>query len=167
MFAFQELLEKKVEYCQHLLKVAKILCPGPSEMRGYLLWELVGVRLRLAQWHWIRMKITTPVYLDGLIQIKADLEEVVYILGSIRQDSDEGQMGQKARVEYKALCKLIKEMSQQTYKSASTLQYTAPTKIGSKSSRAALTLNHRTSMVLTSAAGLEDRFASRRSICIL
>ena len=116
-------MEKKVDYCNHLLKMAKSLCPGPSEMRGYLLWECVGARLRLAQWHWIRMKITTPDYLEQLIEIKADLKEVAHILGPIRKDSDEGQMGIKAKAELKTLSKLIDEMSEQTYRSsASTLQ---------------------------------------------
>ena len=121
---FQELLEKKVEYCNHLLKVAQSLCPGPSEMRGYLLFECVGARLRLAQWHWIRMKITTPIYLEQLLEIKADLTEVAEILGPIRKDSDEGQMGIKAKAELKTLSKLIDEMSEQTKKSyaAATLQ---------------------------------------------
>merc|ERR1712212_252474 len=92
-------------------------------MRGYLLWECVGARLRLAQWHWIRMKITTPTYLEQLLEIKADLKEVASILGPIRKDSDEGQMGIKAKAELKTLSKLIDEMSEQTNRSASTLQH--------------------------------------------
>ena len=93
-------------------------------MRGYLLFECVGARLRLAQWHWIRMKITTPIYLEQLLEIKADLTEVAEILGPIRKDSDEGQMGIKAKAELKTLSKLIDEMSEQTKKSyaAATLQ---------------------------------------------
>ena len=179
---FQELLEKKVDYCRHLLKVARTLCPGPSEMRGYLLWECVGARLRLAQWHWIRMKITTPIYLEQLLEIKADLSEVASILGPIRKDSDEGQMGIKAIAELKTLSKLIEEMSQQTYKSsASTLQHLpqggkmASRTASGLTSGSSATLGHRTSVsglsALTSSAVINnDRYStntSRHSICIV
>jgi hypothetical protein len=57
---------------------------GPSEMRGYLLWERHGVRLRIAQWEWIRMKIGTPTYLDRLRALMEDLKEIIAILGPIR-----------------------------------------------------------------------------------
>ena len=43
------------------LSVATKLCPGPSEMRGYLLWERHGVKLRLAQWEWIRCQWLFPM----------------------------------------------------------------------------------------------------------
>ena len=76
-------------------------------MRGYLLWEYVGVSLRLAQWHWIRMKINTPAYLDSLLKIKSDLHEVISILGPIRKDSDEGQMGLKAKMKIKLSTKMF------------------------------------------------------------
>jgi len=174
----KELLETKVDYCNHLLKVAQSLCPGPSEMRGYLLWECVGARLRLAQWHWIRMKITTPVYLEQLLEIKADLIEVASILGPIRKDSDEGQMGIKAKAELKTLSKLIDEMSEQTYRSsASTLQHSnhgnkAASKTASKTASA--TMGHRTSMsglgALNSAVINSDRYkttTSRHSVVIV
>jgi hypothetical protein len=150
--------------------VADRLCPGPSEMRGYLLWEYFGVKMRLAQWHWIRMKITTPVYLEMLIKLKSDLEEVVSILSPIRKDSDEGQMGLKARTELKATEKLISEMSRHSYKTT-TLHHlpTPPSKykyLTSKTSSA--TLNNRASMSGLSAlaAVVDDRISNRRSICI-
>ena len=149
----QETLEKKVEYCRHLLKVAKTLCPGPSEMRGYLLHEYYGAKFRLAQWHWIRMKITTPIYLEMLIKLKSDLEEIVYILGPIRKDSDEGQMGIKARGELKTLKKTIEELT--SYKNAATMQSLQssklPTKISSK----------------TLSTVRDDRVLSRRSLCLV
>ena len=172
----QELLQRKSEYCEHLLKVGKILCPGPSEMRGYLLWEYVGVSLRLAQWHWIRMKINTPAYLESLLQIKSDLLEVVSILGPIRKDSDEGQMGLKAKDELKTLNKLIEELSAQTYKTG-TLQIST-SKTGDQQKAKSRTLNlHRTSMagltsLTTKISSLEgsnnstSTSTSRRSICI-
>jgi hypothetical protein len=53
-------------------------------MRGYLLWERHGVRLRIAQWEWIRMKIGTPTYLDRLRALMEDLKEIIAILGPIR-----------------------------------------------------------------------------------
>ena len=160
--------------------MAQSLCPGPSEMRGYLLWECVGARLRLAQWHWIRMKITTPTYLEQLLEIKADLKEVASILGPIRKDSDEGQMGIKAKAELKTLSKLIEEMSEQTNRySASTLQHLPNgSKMASRSASgghtSSATLGHRTSMAglsaLTSAVINVDRYnelKSRRSVVIV
>ena len=175
---FQELLERKVDYCKHLLKVAQSLCPGPSEMRGYLLFECVGARLRLAQWHWIRMKITTPIYLEQLLEIKADLTEVAEILGPIRKDSDEGQMGIKAKAELKTLSKLIDEMSEQTKKSyaAATLQSSGNgNKMASRTASSA-TLGHRTSVsglgALTSAVNnnsrnnSSDRYNNRYSVIV-
>ena len=154
-FDFQEILEKKVEYCQHLLRVAKILCPGPSEMRGYLLWEYFGASFRLAQWHWIRMKITTPIYVDMLKKLKSDLDEIVSILGPIRKDSDEGQMGLKARAELKNLVKTIEEL-EVTFKNSATLQYLPSNKIASRLSSKTLA-NSRTDT---------DRILNRRSLCI-
>jgi len=176
----KELLQKKSEYCEHLLRIGKILCPGPSEMRGYLLWEYVGVSLRLAQWHWIRMKINTPAYLDSLLQIKSDLHEVISILGPIRKDSDEGQMGLKAKDELKTLNRLIEELSAQTYRSKNnTLQISSGKGNDSQKSSKSRTLNlHRTSMAgLTSITKITSNVennnssstntsTSRRSICI-
>ena len=141
-------------------------------MRGYLLWEYVGVSLRLAQWHWIRMKIGTPAYLESLIQIKSDLLEVVQILGPIRKDSDEGQMGIKAKDELKALNKLIEELSAQTYKSATLQINNSANKSTSVSKSRTLNL-HRTS--IAGLTGLTTKVvstpntstsSSRRSICI-
>jgi len=180
----KELLQKKSEYCEHLLRIGKILCPGPSEMRGYLLWEYVGVSLRLAQWHWIRMKINTPAYLDSLLKIKSDLHEVIAILGPIRKDSDEGQMGLKAKDELKTLNRLIEELSAQTYRSkTNTLQISSNNGKGSEPQKTSMaksrTLNlHRTSMAgLTSITKITSNVensnssstntsTSRRSICI-
>jgi len=175
----KELLEKKVDYCKHLLKVAQSLCPGPSEMRGYLLFECVGARLRLAQWHWIRMKITTPIYLEQLLEIKADLTEVAEILGPIRKDSDEGQMGIKAKAELKTLSKLIDEMSEQTKKSyaAATLQSSGNgNKMASRTASSSATLGHRTSVsglgALTSAVNnnsknnSSERYNNRYSVIV-
>merc|ERR1712025_811223 len=48
-------LERKADFCDHLLSLAARLSPGKSEMRGYLLWERHGSTLRLAQWDWRRM----------------------------------------------------------------------------------------------------------------
>ena len=154
-------------------------------MRGYLLWECVGARLRLAQWHWIRMKITTPIYLEQLLEIKADLSEVASILGPIRKDSDEGQMGIKAKAELKTLSKLIEEMSQQTYKSsASTLQHLPQGgKMASRTAGSGLTsgssatlgrdrtsvsgLGPHTSAVINVERYSTNNTSSRRSICIV
>ena len=142
-------------------------------MRGYLLWEYVGVSLRLAQWHWIRMKINTPAYLEELLKIKSDLQEVIHILGPIRKDSDEGQMGIKAKDELKTLNRLIEELSAQTYKSA-TLQCNNGSPNKSTSVTKSRTLNlHRTS--ITGLTSLTTKVvsppkstsnSSRYSICI-
>jgi len=75
-------VKRKIEYCSHLLSVADTLCPGASEMRGYLLWESHGARFRAAQWSWTRMRITTAQYLEELRSLVADLGEVVGILGT-------------------------------------------------------------------------------------
>ena len=83
-------------------------------MRGYLLWERHGVRLRLAQWEWIRMKIGTPTYLDRLRASLDDLREIISILGPIRINSDEGQMGMKAKQEFREVDKLIQDLSKQS-----------------------------------------------------
>jgi len=48
------------------------------------MWEAHGVKLRLAQWEWIRMKIGTPSYLDKLRKSYEDLKEIISILGPIR-----------------------------------------------------------------------------------
>jgi len=83
-------------------------------MRGYLLWERYGVQLRIAQWEWIRMKIGTPTYLDKLRSLMDDLREIITILGPIRINSDEGQMGFKAKQEYREVDKLIQDLSKQS-----------------------------------------------------
>ena len=33
-FSIQETLERKIEFCEHLLSMAAKLCPGASEMHG-------------------------------------------------------------------------------------------------------------------------------------
>ncbi|TRY75492.1 hypothetical protein TCAL_08645 [Tigriopus californicus] len=107
----KEVLEKKIEYCDQLLEMTAKLSPGPSELRGYLLWQSHGAQLRLTQWKWIRMRINTIQYLEQLLKLTDRLKEVVTILGPIRQDSDEGQMGLSAKEELQTLERLIFEMS--------------------------------------------------------
>ena len=53
----KEVLERKCDYCDHLLSLQSVLSPGKSEFRGYLLMERHGAMLRLAQWDWLRMKV--------------------------------------------------------------------------------------------------------------
>ncbi len=66
------------------------------------------------------MKITTPVYIEQLKMLGKHLKEVISILGPIRQDSDEGQMGMKAKAELKNVNKMIEEMSETTKNYAET-----------------------------------------------
>ena len=105
---------EKIEFCEDLLSVASKLCPGPSEMRGYLLFESHGARLRMTQWKWIRMRISTNQYLEELEVLISRLEEVLAIMGPIRIDSDEGQMGCKARDELRQLRQLKETLSKQS-----------------------------------------------------
>ena len=99
------------------------------------------------------MKITTPIYLEMLIKLKSDLEEIVYILGPIRKDSDEGQMGIKARGELKTLKKTIEELT--SYKNAATMQSLQSSKLPSKISSKTLSTVR------------DDRVLSRRSLCLV
>ena len=94
--------------------MASVLCPGASEMRGYLLWEAHGVKFRLCQWKWIRMRISTPQYLAKLQELAVSLKDVIAIMGPIRADSDEGQMGIKAKEELRTIQGLITELSKQS-----------------------------------------------------
>lgn len=112
--SYKETLEKKIDFCGHLLDIAGSLCPGASEFRGYLLWESHGVRFRLVQWKWIRMRISTPQYLAELKELALNLKEVINIMGPIRADSDEGQMGIKAKEEMKTIQRLVTELSKQS-----------------------------------------------------
>ena len=107
----QELLEKKVDYCEHLLSIASKLCPGPSEMRAYLLWELQGARLRLVQYNWIRMKISTNQYLQGLDAVQKMLYDVIKIFGPIRLKSDEGQIGLMAKQGLQEVLKIVRQLT--------------------------------------------------------
>ena len=117
------MLEKKVEYVDHLLSVCSKLCPGKSEMKGYLLWESHTARVRLVQWRWIRMKINTQMYLQVLEDLAVKLKEIIQILGPIRPECEEGQMGLSAKEELKHVGKLIDELACQS-KSTSTMSST-------------------------------------------
>ena len=117
-FLFQELLDRKREFCEHLLSVTSKISPGASELRGYLLWELFTVKNRVNQSAWIRMKITTPIYLDELVRLKEIVQEVVAIFGPIRSKSDEGQTGLKAKKELRDMLEQIKQLTLQCQKNA-------------------------------------------------
>jgi len=91
-------LERKCDYCDHLLSLAAVLSPGKSELRGYLLWERHGAQLRLAQWDWLRMKCTTLQYIANLKGCCDSLKEIIAILGPIRVDAEEGAMGLKVKL---------------------------------------------------------------------
>lgn len=108
-------LENKADYCDHLLSLAAKLCPGHSELRGYLLWERHGAQLRLAQWDWLRMKCTTHQYIHSLTVICESLKEVIQILGPIRVDSDEGANGLKAKHELETLEEQLEKLEKQTH----------------------------------------------------
>jgi len=95
----KQVLEKKCDYCDHLLSLAATLSPGKSELRGYLLWERHGAQLRLAQWDWLRMKCTTLQYIANLKGCCDSLKEIIAILGPIRVDAEEGAMGLKVILE--------------------------------------------------------------------
>lgn len=107
-------LEKKADYCDHLLSLAAKLSPGHSELRGYLLWERHGAQLRLAQWDWLRMKCTTIQYINSLKVLCDSLREIIVILGPIRIDSDEGANGLKAKNELETLLEQLEKLEKQT-----------------------------------------------------
>jgi len=107
-------LEKKSDYCDHLLSLAAKLSPGHSELRGYLLWERHGAQLRLAQWDWLRMKCTTLQYINSLKVLCDSLREIIVILGPIRIDSDEGANGLKAKNELETLMEQLEKLEKQT-----------------------------------------------------
>merc|ERR1712223_2174241 len=88
-----ELLEKKIEYC------------------NYLLWELQGAQMRLVQYNWIRMKISTKLYLEGLDEVKLMLYDVIKIFGPIRLKSDEGQIGLMAKQGLQELLKIVRQLT--------------------------------------------------------
>jgi len=94
----KEVLERKCDYCDHLLSLQAVLSPGKSEFRGYLLWERHGAMLRLAQWDWLRMKCTTLQYITTLKVCCEALREIIDILSPIRADSVEGANGLKVLV---------------------------------------------------------------------
>ena len=81
-------------------------------MRAYLLWELHGARLRIVQYNWIRMKISTQTYLQGLDAVQKMLYDVIQIFGPIRLKSDEGQIGLSAKQELQEIIKLVKQLTQ-------------------------------------------------------
>lgn len=107
-------LEKKSDYCDHLLSLAAKLSPGHSELRGYLLWERHGAQLRLSQWDWLRMKCTTHQYIHSLKVLCDNLREIITILGPIRVDSDEGAKGLKAKHELETLVEQLAKLEKQT-----------------------------------------------------
>jgi hypothetical protein len=39
----EELIERKLDYCRQLLKLADVIEPGLSQLRGHLLFELQSV----------------------------------------------------------------------------------------------------------------------------
>jgi len=110
----KSVLERKADYCDHLLSLAARLSPGKSEMRGYLLWERHGTNLRLAQWDWLRMKCTTLQYISSLKMACESLREVIDILGPIRVNSDEGAKGLKAKNELESLSAQLEKLEKQT-----------------------------------------------------
>ena len=65
----KEVLERKCDYCDHLLSLQSVLSPGKSEFRGYLLMERHGAMLRLAQWDWLRMKVSVSSQVSPLTSI--------------------------------------------------------------------------------------------------
>lgn len=88
-------LERKCDYCDHLLSLAAVLSPGKSELRGfvtlhifllfylsfsprYLLWERHGAQLRLAQWDWLRMKVKISFFSSKLQHCFAVHDASVY-----------------------------------------------------------------------------------------
>lgn len=81
-------------------------------MRAYLLWQLHGARLRIVQYNWIRMKISTQTYLQGLDAVQKMLYDVIQIFGPIRLKSDEGQIGLSAKQELQEIIKLVKQLTQ-------------------------------------------------------
>lgn len=80
-------MERKIEFCRHLLDVSAKVCPGSSDIRGYLLFELQAAEQRLVQWKWIRMRITTKQYVNNLKEVAAQLREVIEIFGKESPDS--------------------------------------------------------------------------------
>jgi len=120
----KEVLERKCDYCDHLLSLQAVLSPGKSEFRGYLLWERHGAMLRLAQWDWLRMKCTTLQYITTLKVCCEALREIIDILSPIRADSVEGANGLKAKHELEKLESQLAKLQQQTqHTSVQTLSF--------------------------------------------
>ena len=139
-------------------------------MRGYLLWEAHGVKFRLVQWKWIRMRISTPQYLAKLKELAVDLKEVIQIMGPIRADSDEGQMGIKAKEELRTIQGLIRELSKQsqhttTLSNSSSSSTTYASVASTNLATSALNLSRLDNGILEPPTRSQLR-TQRRSICL-
>lgn len=68
-------------------------------------------RLRIVQFNWIRMKISTRTYLEGLDSVQKMLYDVIKIFGPIRLKSDEGQIGLMAKQGLQEIIKIVRQLT--------------------------------------------------------
>ncbi len=113
--------------------------------------------MRLVQWKWIRMRITTQQYIDELKKLEGVAREVYDIFGQIRLDSAEGQMAVKAREDLRQ----IQQLSQQLSRQSMALRMSP----SAESSASSISEDNSEEDALSSRKMLRNK-ADRRSICI-
>ena len=67
--------------------------------------------MRIVQYNWIRMKISTKTYLQGLDAVQKMLYDVIKIFGPIRLKSDEGQIGLMAKQGLQEVLKIVRQLT--------------------------------------------------------
>ena len=122
-------------------------------MRAYLLWELQGAQMRIVQYNWIRMKISTKTYLQGLDTVQKMLYDVIKIFGPIRLKSDEGQIGLMAKQGLQEVLKIVRQLTSSGHDNS-----TDDNENGSKSS---IILKHKNRMSLSDSTHVLEKAISQ------
>ncbi|KAK9752787.1 SET domain [Popillia japonica] len=109
--SFNEMaMKRKMEFCEDIIRVLKIVEPGISRLQGLALFQLQSTQINLANKQYQYKEIPASTYLETLLLAERNLTEAIKYLVYEPKNSPEGRLTKHALNDLKILKSTIKQM---------------------------------------------------------
>ncbi|XP_058831016.1 SET domain-containing protein SmydA-8-like [Topomyia yanbarensis] len=106
----KQVLKRKFELCDEILRIVRILEPGVSRLAGIAMYEYHVALVQLSRRNFDTTEIKSHELLDNLIKAEIELKQAISMLLFEDASTPEGQLAKRAMRELKALREEIAEV---------------------------------------------------------
>ena len=106
----KNILKRKAELCEELLKLLSKVDPGISRLKGIALYEYHASLVHLAQRDFHHNEISAKILLDNLLKGQQLLKDAINMLLFEHITTPEGQLTRRAMMELKQIRQQIEEV---------------------------------------------------------